>query len=295
LQTIAEFKLTCREDNKQVYEVEVANVEAKMWKEGQQTNEFNGTVKRQSKGVLILQFRPVSTGVHFFNVWVKSAAGIRTIYDEKEPVRLEVIEGTGIVTENLYFSITGPALKGVQLGKESNFQIEVNGADILPRDVATERITIVIDSATGKMTGYCAKKTPGRFNADFTPNTGGQHTIRVLYAGKEVTNSPIFIDTGVDPGKSEIRTVPKHVNVNEQATFTIQVKSKEGHDIKRGGEKFDCSVAGPDNGVKGLVVRDENTGVYTVRFTLVSAGSYKFFVTLRDVALRGSPFVVVAA
>jgi len=153
---------------------------------------------------------------------------------------------------------------------------------------------VQVETGSSKLTAYCTKKSAGRFIADFTPSSQGQATVKVMYAGKEVTSSPVMFDTGVDPVKSEIRQVPKHVNVGEQATFTIQVKSTQAHDIKRGGEKFEVSVQGPENGVKGLVVRDENTGVYTVRFTLVTAGSFKFFITLRGSALRGSPFVVVA-
>lgn len=64
--------------------------------------------------------------------------------------------------------------------------------------------------------------------------------------------------------------------------------------MTRGGEAFDIGVSGPSKGVQGLVIRDELTGKYTVRFTLVTPGPYKFFISLRDVPLEGSPFVVQA-
>ena len=64
--------------------------------------------------------------------------------------------------------------------------------------------------------------------------------------------------------------------------------------IYTGGEKFEVGCSGPKGGVTGLVVRDELTGKYTVRFTLTVAGQYKFFISLKGIEIKGSPLQITA-
>jgi hypothetical protein len=278
-----------------MHEMDVSSLEARMWREGDPKSEFMGTIHKHVKGIYIVQFRPIHVGMHLFNIYVKGQLEKKSIYDESNPVRLNVIEGSAHVVENLHFSISGPGLKGAQIGTETQFQIDINGDDKQPRDIATDKLSVVVEAGSSKLTAHLNKKSAGRFTANYRPNSIGAHTVRVMYAGKEACSSQVYFDNGVDPRHSEIRSVPRFVSIGEQVSFAIQVKSQQGFDIKRGGERFDCAVSGPENGVQGLVVRDESTGIYTVRFKLVVAGQYKFFISLKNVDLRGSPFMVTVS
>jgi len=294
-QAVGEFKITCRDKSNQTHEFDAANLEAKMWKEGDKRSEFMGTITRQNKGVFIIQFRPRETGVHHFNIWVKGALEKKSIYDENDPVVLKVIEeDTTLVKESLYFSIQGKGLVGGEVGYDTSFEISVTGADKRPRDVDASKLAVSVVGSGGKLNAYCEKVATGKYQTDYKPIAAGPHTVHVTYGGQEVCNSQVTYDNGVDPSKCCILEPPIHVRVGQQATFAIDTKTESGKRLTRGGEKFDVGVSGPSGGVQGLVVRDEQTGSYTVRFTLVLPGVFKFFISLREVALDGSPFEVVA-
>jgi len=118
--------------------------------------------------------------------------------------------------------------------------------------------------------------------------------ISMLYAAETVIQTTVNYGATIDPSKTEIVSPPSHVLVGQQYTFTIQAKSDSGIDLTNGGEKFDVAVSGPAGGTTGLVVRDELTGKYTVRFTMVKIGGYKFFISLRGADIRGSPLQIEA-
>lgn len=101
---------------------------------------------------------------------------------------------------------------------------------------------------------------------------------------------------------------PTKAPIGQQQTFQIQAKDAAGNkarlphpppfspplQVTTGGEKFDLGVSGPKGGVTGLVVRDELTGIYTVRFTLTAAGDYGFHLNHKGKPLTGTPFKVKA-
>eukprot|EP01127_Copromyxa_protea_P001796 TRINITY_DN1170_c0_g1_i2.p1 TRINITY_DN1170_c0_g1~~TRINITY_DN1170_c0_g1_i2.p1 ORF type:complete len:267 (-),score=44.49 TRINITY_DN1170_c0_g1_i2:72-872(-) len=266
-----------------------------MWREGVKNSEFNATIKRQNKGVFILQFRPVNSGAHLFNVWVKGALEKKPIYPEDDPVRLNVLAGSTLITENIYFTIAGMGLQGGEVGTETTFEVSVRGDDKQPRDIETSQLSVCVIAGMQRLTAHCSKKSPGTFIAEFTPSNAGLHTVLVTYAGQEACRAEVTYDKGVEPSKCEIVNPPSSVRVGEQTSFTIQCRTTSGAEVKRGGEKFDVGLSGQAKGVQGLVVRDELTGKYTIRFTLTIAGTYKFFISLHDIPLVGSPFAVTAS
>jgi len=118
--------------------------------------------------------------------------------------------------------------------------------------------------------------------------------VSLIYSGEPVIQTTVTYDLSIDPGHTEIINPPGHVLVGHQHTFTIQARADNGQDLNVGGEKFDVAVSGPAGGTSGLVVRDERTGKYVVRFTLTKPGTYKFFISLSGADIIGSPLEIEA-
>jgi len=290
----AEFKLTCKQD-RQCVEIDIATLEAKMWVTGNQAGtEFEGSIRRQNRGVFIIQFKPTTSGPHNFNFWTKSGSTKTHIFDHNAV--LNVIEEKPAEDSQMFFSLAGKGLLGAEVGTPASFNILVTGSGKVPVDVDMDKLVVIIESrAGGSSKAYPEKISSGKYKTNFTAGSAGLNTVRIVYDGQDVCSQNVTFDTGVDPRYCVVVNAPRNVDVGAQASFVIDSKSGLGLKLARGGEKFDVGVDGPDNGVQGLVVRDECTGSYTVRFRLMSPGKYKFFCTLRKTPISGSPFEVVAS
>jgi len=291
---ISEFKLTCKDPHNQVYELDIGLIEAKIWIPGNQNSERQAVIKRQNRGVFIIQCQPVVSGNHHFNIWIHSGATKRALYDSA--VMLNVLEGKPTEAENLSFSLAGKSFLGAEVGSTTFFEIIVTGNGGRPADINTDKLVVAIESRFGgRQKAYCERIGVGRYKSEFVPGSAGANTVRLTYDGVDVCSQAINFDTGIDPAKCCIVNAPRNVDVGAQTTFVIDSKSGLGLKIPRGGEKFEVGVDGPDNGVNGLVIRDESTGSYAVRFRLVVPGRYQFFVSLHKIPVSGSPFVVNAS
>jgi len=134
----------------------------------------------------------------------------------------------------------------------------------------------------------------GKYKATFTPFGPGAMIVAITYNAEPVISTTVSWGATIDPFKTVIVNPPAHVLVGQQHTFTIQAKTDTEEDLTNGGEKFNVAVSGPAGGITGLVVRDELTGKYTVRFTMVKPGGYKFFVSLSGADIKGSPLQIEA-
>jgi len=227
-------------------------------------------------------------------VWIQAASGKIAIYDS--PVVLNVINELPTQSDSLFFSLAGKGMLGAGIGHPTSFEILVVGAGKRPVDINMDKLVVTIGSRLGgKMRVYCEKVGPGKYVVEYTPTSAGNSTVLVVYDEVEVCSQAITFDTGIDPSKCVVVNPPRHVDVGVQSSFVIDSRTGLGGRLARGGEKFDVGVDGPENGVHGLVVRDESTGSYTVRFRLVAPGRYQFYVSLRKVPISGSPVVVNAS
>jgi len=199
-----------------------------------------------------------------------------------------------VVTRNMYFSASGFGLMGGSLGRAYSFIIEVKDDDHQPLDCDIYKLQVSINQGLKRQTANIDRLSEGKYKATFTPFGPGAIIVSITYGGEPVISTTVTWGATIDPFKTEIVNPPAHVLVGQQHTFTIQAKSENGEDLTAGGEKFNVGVSGPAGGTTGLVVRDELTGKYTVRFTMVKPGTYKFFVSLSGVDLKGSPLEIEA-
>jgi len=185
-------------------------------------------------------------------------------------------------------------MHGGTIGKPLIFELNVKNGRGKPTDIDTQRLTAVLSQDLKKSRGYPQKVSEGKYNLEFTPPGPGNWVIAVEFGGQEVCKSSIELNYGIDPHHTEVVDVPTDVLVGKLSTFTIQAKGQDAQIINTGGEKFECACSGPKGGISGLKVTDELNGKYTVKFTLMVAGQYKFFISLKGTDIKGVPITVVA-
>lgn len=292
VQTPVVYQLHCKDETKtnhvdiegDIFEVEITNTA-----DGETAK---GKVERERKGVFKVTVRGTKVGKYTFNIWVKGAYEKKPIFGQA--VGLELIAGDVIVKEEMNFFVTGWGMHGGTVGKPLAFEINVKDPNGQPMDCDISRLLVILTQNDRKVTAYSHKIAPGRFQADFTPPGTGEWIVCVEYGGQEVCRAAVEFNVAIDAKETEVVDPPKDVLVGKQYTFTIQAKGAGGVPITTGGEKFDLACSGPKGGVTGLVIRDELTGKYTVRFTLTVAGTYKFFISHKGNELKGVPLEITA-
>jgi hypothetical protein len=292
VQALVTFELFCRNADKELIYIDGKILETEL------TEDKNGDVSKglihpAGKGTFKLQFRGKSAGKYFFNIWVKGQLEKKAIFPGKG-VEFECTGQEIVVTRNMYFSASGFGLLGGSLGRAYGFNIEVKDDDNQYLDCDSFKLQVTISQGLKKQSASIDRLSVGKYKATFTPFGPGEIIVSVIYATEPVIQTTVTWGASIDPGHTEIVNPPGHVLVGQQHTFTIQAKSDSGSNLNTGGEKFSVAVSGPAGGITGLVVRDELTGQYVVRFTMVKTGTYKFFVTLNGADIRGSPMQIEA-
>jgi len=292
VQALATFEMTARNEAKEIVHINLNILEAELT-EDRTGDTTKGLIHPTGKGTFNLQFRGRNAGKYHFNVWVKGQLEKKTIFPG-EGVPVEFTPHEIVVTRNMYFSASGFGLVGGSLGRSYGFNVEVKDDDQIPVDCDVYKLTVQISQGLKKISGQVDRLGVGKYKASFTPFGPGEMVVSLIYGGEPVIQTTVTWDLSIDPGHTEVINPPGHVLVGHQHTFTIQARADNGQDLNVGGEKFDVAVSGPSGGTQGLVVRDERTGKYVVRFTLTKPGTYKFFISLSGADIIGSPLEIEA-
>jgi len=293
VQSLVIYELHCKDEAKTDYldiEEDIFEAELTATAKGET---MKGKVEKERKGVLKVSFRGRYVGEYTFNIWVRGALEKRVLFDP--PVALKLIAGDPLVQEELNFVLTGWGMHGGTIGKPLVFELNVKNGQGKPRDIDPQRLTAKLSQDLKKTPGYPEKSSSeGKYTLEFSPPGPGKWVIAVEYGGQEVCKASIELNYGIDPHHTEVVDPPTEVLVGKLSTFTIQAKGQDAQIINTGGEKFEVACSGPKGGISGLKVTDELTGKYTVKFTLMVAGQYKFFISLKGTDIKGVPISVVA-
>lgn len=168
--------------------------------------------------------------------------------------------------------------------------------DAFVADADGEEVPVeIVDNGDGTYTGRYAPKKPV------------EHTVSVVLHNEaeplffeHVAKSPyaVKVAPGIDASKCVVEgegVTPEGAVENVHPTqFTIHAKDINGDDIKKGGEKFDVKVKGPDGKpiAKEPEVKDNGDGTYTVEYEPEEAGPHVVEVTLKDEPVADSPYNV---
>jgi hypothetical protein len=292
VQALTTFELYCRNAAGELINLDIHILETEMVEE-KTGDTSKGLIHPNGKGIFKLQYRGRNTGKYHFNIWVKGQLEKKPIFPGKG-VEVEFTAQEIIVTRNMYFSASGFGLIGGSVGKAYAFNIEVKDDDNQHLDCDVYKLQCKITQGLKKIAGTIDRVGVGKYKAHFTPFGPGEMVVSLLYANETIIETTVTWNQAIDPSQTEIMNPPGHVLVGQQHTFTIQARTDTGQDLNVGGEKFDVGVSGPAGGTTGLVVRDELTGKYTVRFTLIKPGTYKFYISLSGADIIGSPMEIEA-
>lgn len=144
----------------------------------------------------------------------------------------------------------------------------------------------------------------GTYTGSYEPKRPVEHTVNVVLRNEaeplyyeDVAKSPykVPVAPGIDASKCVIdgEGVEDGMVENVHPTqFTIHAKDINGDDIKKGGEKFDVAVKGPDGKPikKDPEVKDNGDGTYTVEYAPEEAGPHVVEVTLKGEPVAASPY-----
>jgi len=291
VQSLVAYQLFCKDENQNLIEIDPEILEAEITAI-KQNETMKGQIAKERKGVFKISFRGRYVGEYTFNIFVRGALEKKPIF--KEPVPLQLIAGETIVTTEMFFSISGWGMHGGTVGKPLAFEILVKDNQGHPLDCDTQKLLAVLMLGQRKLNGYSTRLAPGKYQAEFTPPAPGQYVVIIEYGGQEVCKAGIEYSLSIDAYSTLVVDPPKEVAIGQQNTFVIQAKGDGGENINTGGERFEVSSSGPAGGITGMVVRDELNGKYTVRFTCTKPGSFKFFILLKGIEIKGSPVQIVA-
>eukprot|EP01128_Nolandella_sp_AFSM9_P010526 TRINITY_DN7298_c0_g1_i1.p1 TRINITY_DN7298_c0_g1~~TRINITY_DN7298_c0_g1_i1.p1 ORF type:complete len:429 (-),score=102.75 TRINITY_DN7298_c0_g1_i1:48-1334(-) len=293
VQTMAEYTLYCRDDDKKLIDVPISILDADIVQDKENGDESRGTVSSTGeKGVFLITFRARFVGNYKLMLYVKGQLEKRPIYPGGLP--LKVTPDDQLVKKQLFFTVLGHGTYGGFVGKKVTFDILVKDQDDTPTDIDHQRLAVFVSQGMKKDKGDVDKESVGKYVGSYKPFGPGELILLVKYGEQEVIQTTVMITSGVEAAKCEVIDAPTGVAVNSPCVFKIQTKDSDGVNIPVGGEKFELGVSGPKGGTSGLVVRDELDGTYSVKFTLTIAGDYSFFLTLNKVSVGASPIKIQA-
>eukprot|EP01124_Arcella_intermedia_P022381 TRINITY_DN3317_c0_g1_i3.p1 TRINITY_DN3317_c0_g1~~TRINITY_DN3317_c0_g1_i3.p1 ORF type:complete len:412 (+),score=90.08 TRINITY_DN3317_c0_g1_i3:63-1298(+) len=289
IQSLVTFQLTCRNKSKELVDIDTQRLEAFIVEE-KTGEESKGIISVVSKGVFQVKVRGKVIGSHVVNVYVVSGGSGQAIFENGVPL-LVIIEDP-VVQENINFTASG--LHGGLIGKQYQFQVDTKADDGSNIDVHVDRLLLEISQGLKKTKGNIEQIGKGQYLVSFYPFNSGDLVLKLSYGKYPVIETTLTFDASIDPSQTIILDPLCNALVGKQNTFTIQARGEDGRDLTTGGVKFEVACAGPPGGISGLVVRDELTGKYTVRFTLLKSGTYKILISLSKQPIQGSPLTIEA-
>jgi len=185
--TRVEFKLSCKNENKQPIDVDVNSLETEMWtKTDRDGSLVKGIISKKSTGIFALQFNPKIVGRHVLNVWVTEAGDRHALFADHDLVRLDVNKEEPKVLDELHFTANGQGLMGGNSGRTTNFDIWCKDSAGRIRDVDADQIVVTVSQGIIKINATVKRKAPGHYQAVYTPSGSGEFTIRIRYGSNDV-------------------------------------------------------------------------------------------------------------
>ncbi|XP_013789840.1 filamin-A-like [Limulus polyphemus] len=199
------------------------------------------------------------------------------------PFRVYVSEPT----DSSRVKVFGPGVeKGVKAQTPTHFNVDAQGCgkgdlQVLLTDDKGKQVPVQIQNNEDET-----------YTVDYVAPTPGNYKVTVLFAGKEIPNSPIKVDVQpkLDVSKVKVDGLEPSVFVSSVTDFTVDARAIS----KRSDAKLDCVITNPSGARTGSVVKGNDDGTYKVSYTPVEEGPHKVDVKYDGVPIPNSPFKVTA-
>jgi filamin len=128
----------------------------------------------------------------------------------------------------LKVTASGPGLERIAVGRAVDFTIDINRPESQSRDASMPQV-IVTDSKGHRLPVSVSKdsrsRDSGRFIAEYTPRTVGNHHVEILVDGEQISGSPFSVKA-FDSSAARLSLNERAV-INKPCTFVIDA-SKSG-------------------------------------------------------------------
>lgn len=149
------------------------------------------------------------------------------------------------------------------------------------------------------VTAQVVDNVDGTYKFTYTPRVIGSYSVAVMWKGAHLHNSPYIItvvpSTPVGPTSSAQGPGITAAQTNVQTSFEVTTRDSSGNAVPTGGVAAALTVVleHPDKGnVSGNACTDLLNGHYTCMYTPRYVGVTRLHVTLSQLAIVGSPFLV---
>lgn len=122
------------------------------------------------------------------------------------------------------------------------------------------------------------------------PTTIGQHSLSILFDGKDIKNSPFTFDVkeSCDPNNILIQNLKKKIDAFVPSKFTIVSKDRDGLIRKGEDDDFIVKIRGPEedtfigetNGILESKIKNNKDGTYDVEYLPKVAGTYELNISI---------------
>ena len=267
---------------------------------------LHGTVSEFVNGTYTVDYTVTTTGLYYVSVTL----GERHI--RGSPFRLTALPST---THALHSVAFGPQLTQTTAGNSSEFYIlakDAYGNELHTAAAGNFSVTL---RGPSEVRADVVDKFSGLYVASYVARLAGSYTTDVTYNGYPIFGSPYT--TLVHAARAQAaRCVAVCTDAEKCAThlgvagelqrFSIRARDAFDNDCKTGGEMFVAKVLsrhgkaahgalvegapGRDTEAGHGAVLDTNDGMYSVAYSVETAGAYTLHVKLRGEHIRGSPF-----
>ncbi|GIY01877.1 filamin-A [Caerostris darwini] len=226
-------------------------------------------------GTYKAQYRPTKNNKHTVQV---NYGGVAI---PKSPFRVNV----GEPTDTNKVKVFGPGVEpGVKAQIPTHFNIDCRGA-------GTGNIQVKLsDDKGGLVPVQILDNEDGTYSVDYCAQNPGNYSVSVIFAGKEIPNSPIKVkvEPQIDVSKVKVDGLEPSVYLDSPTDFIVDARAI----TKRSDGKVQCTITNPSGTKTDSFVQSQNDGTYKICYTPFEEGNHTIDITYDGLPVPGSPFKV---
>jgi len=286
---IVTVTLFVKGDN-QLADVELSSLSAWLWIDDKTRGELKleGYRKRTGTGTYTFEWAPHITGKYKLKL---ERNGKRLLANADIVISVEDEVPTG--TREFEFEIEGQSTRHARCGQPLPLILRVTSKGV-QTDVNMKDLKVKV-FGNGKQSFADVFRTGvGQYSTTVTAPTAGFYSITVIYETYNPVKMKAIFHESTIARNSILENVPTaSLACNKPTGFTISSHDIHGQAVGTGKDPWQVEANGPAN-LSNLSIVDNQSGTYTVTFSLPKPGTYTVSVTLDGVHTKKSPFKVVA-
>ncbi|XP_022254826.1 filamin-A-like, partial [Limulus polyphemus] len=232
-------------------------------------------VQDNKDGTYTCSYCPTKSNKHTIQV---NYGGVAIL---NSPYRVLVSEPTDLSKVRVF----GPGVEsGVKEQTPTHFNVDAQGC-------GQGDVNVVMTDDRGNIVPVQVQDNRDEtYVVDYIPPTCGDYKVVVLFAGKEVPGSPLYVHVKpkVDVSKVKVDGLEPSVFVDSPTEFVVDARAAS----KRSDAKVHCTITNPSGARTSPLVQNFNDGTYKISYTPLEEGYHTIDISYDGVPVPGSPFKV---